>query len=243
MAADGESVDALYDRLQNLEAAYEQQREELRELKAERVDEGTVGVFEGMGLTRRQALLAAGYVAAGMTLGGAATKVLTDPAAAQAVGEIGTSAEPISKAYIDDLAIGANDFVATGDTFPVAAFGAATTQDKSISQTSFSGESGLMTFQLQWDKVLPANASSQIILYIRYVRDGSETVTSKLRNITDGEDATSDLARTADGNFTTGWEDYTPATTGSPILFQLQAKTSANSPRLIKPTVMIGIKV
>lgn len=115
MAADGESVDALYDRLQNLEAAYEQQREELQTLKQQR-EAGLLARMQDLigqldpSLDRRETLKTAGlataYVASGASLGAAATYALTQPAAADAVGEMGTQADPWTKVWTHELGVG-----------------------------------------------------------------------------------------------------------------------------------------
>lgn len=58
----------------------------------------------GMGLSRRQALVAAGYIAAGMAIGPAILKVFADPVLADTgSGSIGTSDNPLKAIYVDEL--------------------------------------------------------------------------------------------------------------------------------------------
>lgn len=58
-----------------------------------------------LGLTRRQFILATGYLAMGATLGGAVVQALAETASADPSGQRGTASDPLELVYTDQLVL------------------------------------------------------------------------------------------------------------------------------------------
>lgn len=105
----------LYDQIESLE----QRVDELEEATTVgEDDEGnpiTLGSLRRLGLTRRQTLLAGGYLLAGATLGQATLQALSGTAAAtHGGGTIGTEADPLDAIHVEELYQQTDSLNATG---------------------------------------------------------------------------------------------------------------------------------
>lgn len=114
----------------------------------------------------------------------------------------------------------------TGDRVVVQRLSAENATAPSTSSTSFVSIPGLLRGFVQWDEIVPASAQTQVALKARLQPGTDETLTARVRNLPDGETVGNTVSASAISNENTGFVDYTPTTTGTPIRLEAQHSTS-----------------
>jgi hypothetical protein len=93
------------------------------------------------------------------------------------------------------------------------------------SSASFTPEPGLFRYRVQWDELIPAGAQPAVNLTLRHNVGAGETYAARVQNNNDTTTAVTVGPKTQSGSSSSGWVDYSPATTASPIQLTFEHKT------------------
>lgn len=118
---------------------------------------------------------------------------------------------------------------ASGDTVTVASFHNNTSSSRTTSSSTYTTDQGLGLQSVTTD-LLPSGTTFRVRIIARMAPGTDEEAFIRLTNLTDTETVTgTETSRTSIGMADSGWTNYTPTTTGSPISIATQVKTTPGS--------------
>jgi len=132
-----------------------------------------------------------------------------------------------------------------GDFLPLYNFTPNADFSVSFTTTSYDGNWGLSYFSAVWDQLFPPSAKTHVYASIRLNSLGAgETVSLRLRNMTDAENLGEITGITSEGMYSID-TDYEPPTTGSVTRYRWEWKEDpgANSSTVEVPIVCLGVVV
>jgi len=133
-----------------------------------------------------------------------------------------------------------------GDVVTLLALGPSASRSSSTSNTSYDALVDLSSTFLTWAEIGPVDRVRVKMTGKFDGVDGGQTASARLYNFEDGEAvAGTEVSATGNGPFDTGWVEYTPATTTTPIELINQAKTSNSneSITLDRPNIYLGVEI
>lgn len=141
----------------------------------------------------------------------------------------------------DLLAAGGYD---EGDIVPVFTGVPNSAFEVTTSSSTYSSATDLFRQPVQWDQLAPAGAETVVQAVTTFIPQTGEEAFLRIQNGTDGGTLV-EVSSPDGGAFATGWQTYTPATTGSPIALVGEVKTepASNSSRVRTPTVQVGVRL
>lgn len=131
-----------------------------------------------------------------------------------------------------------------GDFHPVNVSHTNTSQSTSSSSFQSYQDAELLQTYL-WDTVFPSDVQAQV-WYVARVNDGGATITTRFRNIDDGETVASASSTGNSGtSIIAGPTNYTPTTTNSRRRFRMQFRSDDGSTTVDfnRLTLVLGVKV
>lgn len=133
----------------------------------------------------------------------------------------------------------------TGDTTVLERMGADDAAAPSTTSTTFVSIPGLLRGFVQWDELVSSDVQAQVSIKARLQPGTDETLTARVRNLTDGETVGNTLETNSNANLSTGFVDYTPTTTANPIRLEAQHKTvdGVNSSTTVDLSLEIGVQL
>lgn len=147
---------------------------------------------------------------------------------------------------IDDLDIGGEDFVASGQFFPIAVFGPNENNGNTTTSTTYAEASTIFDIRTVWGEIFESEWNTEIHYSVRMEPGTDETMATRLQNVTDGETVAEITGVTGGASDeTVGPTSYTPTTTGSVIRIRLEHKTDTgtNTSRSRNAMMVVGIRV
>lgn len=128
----------------------------------------------------------------------------------------------LASAAIDDLDIGSNDFVSTGDFAAIGPAWSSFQRTFSTTSTSYTSDAAHFNANTVWDTWAPADATTAILT--EGVMGGSAGDV-RLQNVTDSETIFEELDLSA-GTGISRIDSYTPTTTASTVRLSLEVRTN-----------------
>jgi hypothetical protein len=112
-----------------------------------------------------------------------------------------------------------------GDQVIAGTFVTNSNRSPSTSSTSYSRAPDAGQHIIQWDELVPAGSPIQVKQTARLSPGTDETVFSKFRSQTDGEDLGIEVAASATRDISSGWVEYQPSSPASPARVTVEIKT------------------
>lgn len=152
-----------------------------------------------------------------------------------------TSGTPVS---IDRLDFN-NPLYASGDFVPLYSFVSPANRSVSFTDTAYANNLDFSIVRVVWDDIKPANATLAVMGHIEVVPGTDESVSVKIRNVTDSVDVVEETGITSSGVVTLGPTDHSPTTTASGLNLQYRWKedNGVNSSDVANANLNIGVQI
>lgn len=181
-------------------------------------------------------------------------RAIYDPDAAEVVADV--NADSVSAGEVVDASSGNSYDVdamallnaagfSSGDVVAVWSVNAVSSQSASTTNTTYENDNAILQARFQWDDYIPDGAQGVVKMEGTFAAGTGEDYDVQLRNDTDIEEMVSITSPDNPGAVSSGWTEYTPSTTDSPLDIRFRHRTNpgSNSSQVFYPHFSVGVEL